>query len=142
MNRWVGMGWCIVAGLGMAAGAHAQAASCPPSISTRQVIENAPAGWTVGDDKTPHALAGLTFFDGPPEQEASLVYDSYVKEQAGDRATWKFDGDRKIFLACSYHGTTITLSKALPEGTTECRVTYSRNTRVDGLNEIQAIRCK
>ena len=126
----------------MVVGAHGQEASCPASISTRQVIENAPAGWAAGDDKTPHALAGLTFFDGPPEQEASLVYDSYTKGKTADHAVWKFDPSLHIYMQCSYHGTRITLSKALRDGTTECRVSYSRESHVDGYNEIEEIRCK
>jgi hypothetical protein len=133
---------CVAMGLAFAAGAEGQESYCPASISTRQAIENAPAGWAVGSDKTPHALAGLTFFDGPPEQEASLVYDSYTKGKTADHALWKFDPSLHIHLQCSYHGTSITLSRPLRDGTTECRVTYSRESHVDGYNEIEEIRCK
>src|SRR5260370_2781942 len=56
----------------------AQEGYCPASISVKQAIEKAPEGWTAGQDKTPHNLPGLTFYDGPPEQESSLVYNNWT----------------------------------------------------------------
>ncbi len=120
----------------------AQDQFCPKEITTKQSIENAPAGWTAATDKTPQILAGITFFDGPPEQEASLVYDSYTKSKTVDVAMWRFDRSAHIWLSCSYHATAVRLSKPLPDKTTECRVTYSREVHVDGNGEIKSISCK
>jgi len=133
---------CAVALLLVADISRALDQYCPKEITTRQAIENAPPGWTAASDKTPQILAGITFFDGPPEQEASLVYDSYTKSKTVDVALWRFDRSAHIWLSCSYHATAVKLSKPLPAQTTECRVTYSREVHIDGNGEIESIRCK
>src|SRR5260370_5917725 len=46
----------------------AQEGYCPASISVKQAIEKAPEGWTAGQDKTPHNLSGITFYDGLPSK--------------------------------------------------------------------------
>jgi hypothetical protein len=120
----------------------AQDRYCPNEISTKQSIEKNPPDWTAKENTNPHTLAGLTFFDGPPEQEASLVYDESHKLSKEDRAVWRFDPSLHIWLSCIYSGTTITLFKQLPPKTTECRVTYSRQEHVDGYQEIKAVTCK
>jgi hypothetical protein len=120
----------------------AQDQYCPKEITTKQVSENTPPGWTAAQDKTPQILAGITFFDGPPEQEASLVYDTYTKSKAADVAVWHFAPTSHIWISCGYHSTAVKLSKPLPAKTTECRVTYSREVHLDGNGEIKAISCK
>ena len=115
---------------------------CPKTISSKQTLDSVPSGWTATAHKAEQALAGITFFDGPPEQEASLVYDSYTKGKTADRAIWHFDRSSHIWVSCSYQGSTIVLSKALPASTTECRVTYSSRVHVDGYPEIKEVVCK
>jgi hypothetical protein len=120
----------------------AQDPYCPKSIHTKQTIESAPPGWKAANGKGEHSLAAITLFDGPPEQEASLVYDSYIKGKTADRATWKFDPSQHIWISCIYQGTEITLAKPLSEKTTECRVSYSRSIHIDGYQQIEQIDCK
>jgi hypothetical protein len=129
--------WLVALG-----GCLAQEQYCPKSISSKQTLEDVPNGWKPATKKSEQALAAITFFDGPPEQEASLVYDSYVKGKASDLAVWKFDRSQHLWMECSYQATAIMLSKALPEGTTECQVTYSREVQVDGYPEIKQVICK
>ncbi len=131
-----------VAVLLLAVPALAQDRLCPSQIATKQTIEKVPQGWTAKQSTTSHSLAGLTFFDGPPEQEASLVYDEYRNLAKEDHAVWSFDPSLHIWLSCIYSGTTVVLSKPLPSKTTECRVTYSRQEYVDGYREIKAVTCK
>lgn len=115
---------------------------CPKAIHTKQALDGAAAGWTVSVRKTDHVLAGITFFDGPPEQEASLVYDSYSKGKVTDLAVWHFDRSLHIWISCVYQGTVVALSNALPENTTECKVTYAPGVHVDGYPEIKQVVCK
>ena len=133
----------IVVSLVLVCTCWAQDQYCPKAIRTKQTLENAPAGWKSGSsNKQEQALAGITFFDGPPEQEASLVYDSYTKGKTADHAVWHFDRSSQIWVSCIYQGTAITLSKALPANTTECKVVYSPDVHVDGYPEIKQVICK
>jgi hypothetical protein len=118
---------------------------CPASLSVDQKAAAAPAGWTVGYDKDrPSIVAGITFFDGPPDEQASLVYDSTVPGKAKWTAVWTFDPapPKGIFLTCRYAGTTATLSRRLPAGTRECRVVFNKAVKVDGFDQVESIACK
>lgn len=120
----------------------AQDQYCPKTIHTKQSIESVPQGWKAANGKGEHSLAAITFFDGPPEQEASLVYDSYAKGTKTDLATWRFDPSQHLWVYCIYQGTDITLAKPLADKTTECRVRYSRTIHLDGYEQIEQITCK
>ena len=62
----------------LAAGlAAAEDVGCPPRISTTQTLAQPAAGWVDKKNTSPNVLAGLTFFDGPPEEQASLAPDEY-----------------------------------------------------------------
>lgn len=123
--------------------AKAQEGYCPATISVKQTIEKTPDGWTAGEDKTPHNLSGITFFDGPPEQEASLVYDNMTKRGGLEYGVWHFTPNSSpgSWLSCRYSSTSVTLSKRLPAATSECTVTYNPKETVDGLPAVQKISC-
>ena len=133
----------ILTALLVACSAYAQDAYCPQSISVKQTAEKVPAGWTAGQEKTPNNLAGITFYDGPPEQEASLVYDKWTKRNGLAYGVWSFtpNSSSGIWLSCRYAATNVVLSKRLPASTSECTVTYNPKVTVDGYPEIQKIAC-
>ena len=71
-------------------------ANCPDSVDVKQELIAPVSGWTTMIDDTPHRLANVTFYDGPPQQRASLIYDeksgsqerklrrgTFVREQIG-----------------------------------------------------------
>lgn len=120
------------------------AVSCPATISARQRLNAPVAGWTAMEDDTPHSLAGITFYDGPPSEKASLVYDRITHGKTEQVATWTFAAqkDRPIWLACSYGGTSIQLTKALPTTITTCSVSYDPQQSIDGMPVIKRIACK
>ena len=120
----------------------AQDQYCQKSIHTKQAVESVPKGWRADSGKGEHSLAAITFFDGPPEQEASLVYDSYTKGKRADLATWKFDRSQHLWISCIYQGTEITLAKPLVENIAEYKVSYSRSIHIDGYQQIEQITCK
>lgn len=125
-------------------GSAADTVSCPATISARQQLATPVAGWTAIEDDTPHNLAGITFYDGPPSDKASLVYDRITHGKTEQVATWSFapQKDRPIWLACGYAGTSIQLTKTLPATITTCAVTYDPQQTIDGMLLIKKIACK
>src|SRR5450755_2942145 len=113
--------------------------SCPDSIAVEQKLVRNIAGWTPRVDDTPIRLAGVTFFDGPPEQQASLVYQRETNSKGNRSATWSFDAtsNRLIWITCSYSGTNIVLSQPLPKATSQCLVMYNMRQRIAGLPLIE-----
>jgi len=125
----------------LSAASAAEEIQCPGTVAVRQITTEIPAGWGAALSAAPVRLAGVTFFDGKPEEEASLVYDRITPGRTGTRATWTFQPNSHIWLSCSYSGTTVVLSRALPS-ITRCVVTYKRDTTVAGLPEVDHIFCR
>jgi hypothetical protein len=130
--------------LGMCAAASAQDVVCPESVVVRQELNQRVAGWEPFTDDVPLRLSFVTFYDGPPKDRASLVNTFSHKQGPLETATWEFrsDGDRHIWLACSYAATTIALMRELPSNVTSCAVTYNPRERVSGMPAIEKIACK
>jgi len=86
----------------------------------------------------------ITFFDGPPEENASLVNDSTSRIGGKDIATWRFGASRvrPLWVACGYSGTSISLARNLPTNIRSCSVTYNPRQQVGGLPLIEQINCK
>jgi hypothetical protein len=122
----------------------AQPANCPDSVAVHQQLTAAVNGWTTMIDDTPHRLANITFYDGPPQQGAPLIYDQRMAAAGKETATWHFlsRADRQIWVGCSYAGTAIVLTKALPRSTSTCSVTYDPRQTIVGLSVIEKIVCK
>jgi hypothetical protein len=122
----------------------ADSITCPDTINTRQELAATVPGWTPMLDDTPHNLAGITFYDGPPAEKASLVYDQITHGKAEQIATWRFapQTDRRIWIACSYAGTAIELTKTLPPNISTCSVIYDPQQSVAGLPVIRKITCR
>jgi hypothetical protein len=116
---------------------------CPDTVSVTQ-SGVAPPGWSASSSKTPIQLEMVTFYNGPPKDEASLVYDDFKRAKDSSIATWKFPKDpREYWVKCSYRGTTLELSKALPPAVSTCRVTYDREAGPpSGLPAIKSIACQ
>lgn len=117
---------------------------CPPSITTRQELTSVPAGWKPMLDDASHDLAGITFYDGPPAEKASLVYDRIERGKGVETAIWTFapQKDRPIWVTCSYAGTAVQLARSLPSQTTTCTVVYDSKEHIAGLPAIKKITCR
>jgi hypothetical protein len=126
------------------AGFAADTPACPAKIDVRQQLATNAPGWTATQDDSPHQLAGITFYDGPPQQKASLVYDDMAKAGGKQIARWRFtpDSGRQTWIACSYSGTSLELTKSLPPNTSACEVTYDPRQQVAGLPLIDKISCR
>jgi hypothetical protein len=117
---------------------------CPANIDVQEQLSASTSGWQTTLDDAPHLLAGLTFYDGQPQEKASLVYDSMTKAAGKQVAKWTLtpEGGRAIWVACSYSGTSVQLIKSLPTSVKSCEVTYNPREHVAGLPLIEKIACK
>jgi hypothetical protein len=116
-------------------------ASCPAKISVdRQKLSTPVAGWSViPSNPQPHALQGVTFYDGDPADKADLAPDSSKRGQQ----TWAFAAQAKPYwLTCHYSGTTVVIGRQLPKQTKSCTVTFVPNVSIDGAPVIDRIACK
>ena len=132
----------LVLVLAIAARAAGGELSCPEIIQVTGALAIPVEGWTEGRADEPHRLAGVTMFDGKPEERASLVGTERIISKTQTGTTWNFAKGRQYWLTCSYAGTGVVLSTAIPGTIGSCTVTYARNVRVSGLPEIQRIDCK
>lgn len=107
--------------------ALAEPIACPPSISVKEALDKtAPEPWAARFDASSRALAGVSFFDGDPNDQRSIapVRDSPLAGR--DRvATWRFGTSSvPVWLVCRYLDSGATLSRPLPTTYRECRATY------------------
>jgi len=117
---------------------------CPGTIRVDQKVVFPPAEWSVSYNSLPHQLEMVTFFSGPPEENASLVYDKRSKVKGGWIGTWNFSKDDKgYWIRCSYEGTRAELAKRLPDTLKRCRVTYDEGVHfASGLPAIRKVECR
>jgi hypothetical protein len=122
--------------------AFSQEKYCPEFISVAQTSENVPEGWMARQDESASTLAGITFYSGPPEEKASLVYDQWTRRNGLAFGVWHFPkSSHRIWLSCRYSFTRVVLVKQLPAETSECTITYDPKVSVSGLPEIRKITC-
>jgi len=128
---------------GAAGLAQAEEVGCPAQISTTQTLARPVSGWTDRKDTSPNVLAGLTFYDGPPEEQASLAPDEkHVKGKLVE--SWELfpNPPRQNWIECIYAGTSIKLARPLPKEIRGCTVTFDEKQTVDGYPLIEKIACK
>jgi len=113
----------------------------PKEIATKQEIVNTPQGWACGKEAQPNRLASILISEGPPENQASLVYDSEAKHKNKMVATWQLDPESKerYWISCSFSGTSITVKKELPQGIKELRVSYDEEVKTDGMPTVEKV---
>ena len=145
LGKTIGMASLLVATAvfqACAVAAPAEQISCPASITTEQKIVNLPTSWQTATDTTTHPLSTVTFYDGPPEQKASLVNDLQLQNASQRTATWKFTSNpRGYWLACSYDRTAILLTRRLPANVAQCQVVYDTSTSSSGMPAVKSINC-
>ena len=122
-------------------------APCPPTIQVEQKVAAAPPGWTVSHEKVASDLAQVTFFDGPPAEMVSLVYDEQQQKGNDLILTWKFDDPKQaargIWMSCAYGRTTALLERRLPASTKSCTVSLDKQTTgPNGTPTIKQIQCR
>jgi hypothetical protein len=116
---------------------------CPRTLAVEQKAVSLPSGWSAADDGSPHRLAGVTFFDGPPAELASLKYDETASASGEWTGIWHFEPNpRGFWIACSFSGTSIVLSRRLPAEVKVCRVSYAKERGEGPVGDIKKIDCR
>jgi hypothetical protein len=123
-------------------GARGTELSCPPTLKVHESLVSSRGDWSEGRSKEPHRLAGVTIFDGPPSQMASVIGAENVLSRTQTRTTWSLDPNREYWLLCSYANTGVTLFRAIPRTAKACVVTYSSISSIAGLPEILKLQCR
>src|SRR6185295_4025694 len=117
----------IIAFLACAPSAVSADVICPMKIGTLQGLTMGAAGWTVGVDSLPTELAGISVFDGPPDQQAHLVPDNGAETGDTRSDIWTLPkNERGYWLTCRYSSTTVTLTRQLPATVTRCEAAYEK----------------
>jgi hypothetical protein len=123
----------------------AQAESaCPATVVVEQRASAPSADWTVSYSGYETAVAGVTIFDGPPAEQASLVPDK--EKNLGDSIiqVWQLPKSaRGYWLQCNYANTTAQIARRL-EGVTRCDVVSDHNMRFGGGGGyvVKSVNCK
>lgn len=123
--------------------AHAESA-CPKNIVVEQKASAPVSDWSVSYSGYDTAVQGVTIFDGPPAEQASLVPDN--EKTVGDDViqTWQLSkSDRGYWLQCNYANTTAQISRRLPAGVERCEVVYDHNMHFAGGGYVvKSVNCK
>jgi hypothetical protein len=121
------------------------AATCPSSIAVAQSASAPDPSWTVTYSGYTTALSGVTIFDGPPANQASLLPDSEEKTSYSVFQTWKLGSSNNgYWLQCNYANTTAQISQQLPPGVSKCEVSYDANVAFGGGggHVVKSVKCK
>ena len=118
--------------------------ACPATIVVEQRASAPAPDWTVSYSGYETAVSGVTIFDGPPAQQASLVPDS--NKTVGDNIiqVWQLPtSDRGYWLQCNYANTTSQISRRLAPSVKRCDVVLNPNMRFSGgSNVVKSVNCK
>jgi len=113
------------------------------SIETAQKLAVPQPGWIEGVSKLPTDLAGVSVFDGPPEEMADLVPDDGKKTADTTSQVWILSkNERGYWLTCRYSSTTVTLTRQLPPTVTRCEIIYEKNQSfIGGEPVVRSVKC-
>jgi len=109
--------------------APAASYDCPATIAVRQAIVVIPQGWSGFEDQDVHPLAAVSLSEGEPTKRATLVPDSSVRKGKLAVTTWSFTASSEgYWLSCLYAGTSMGVTRKLPDGVKSCRVEADART--------------
>ena len=116
---------------------------CPQAVTVTQALAAPQSGWTAGLDKLPTEAAGVSVFEGPPEELADLVPDDGKDASDARSDIWNLpQSDRGYWLVCHYANTTVILSRQLPATVTHCEAVYEKQqTFAGGAPVVRSVKC-
>jgi hypothetical protein len=101
--------------------------ACPDTLPVQQRAE-VPQGWSVNYSDQPPRLSGVTIFDGPPSNRASVKHNLRTQQGKEVQLRWNLIySPRSHYLQCSYERTTAQIATPLPAGVRICDVFYDRD---------------
>jgi hypothetical protein len=125
--KWTLLAACVLA----TRFAHAELA-CPDSLEVQQRA-SAPNGWNASYSEQAPRLIGVSVFDGPPANRASIKYN--YRRQTGRELhlIWNLVySPRSYYVQCQYERTSALISAPLPAGIRGCEVVFDRNASYPG----------
>ncbi len=133
-----------VAAICIAGRASAGEVRCPAEIAVDQRVGAAPSGWTVSYNGFKNELATVTIFEGPPEQNASLVPDDQKTGPHTIAQTWKLAPSTSgYWITCGYSNTSAQISQKLSADVSRCEVTLERDVSFsDGRHPVSSAVCR
>jgi hypothetical protein len=118
--------------------------ACPATIVVEQKGSAPAPDWTVTYSGYQTAIAGVTIFDGPPAEQASLAPDS--EKPSGDNViqNWQLPkSNRGYWLQCNYANTTAQISRRMPASVSRCDVVLNHNEHFSGGGYVvKSVNCK
>jgi hypothetical protein len=118
--------------------------ACPATVAVEQRASAPAPDWTVTYSGYETAVAGITIFDGPPSEQASLVPDS--EKPSGDNIIqiWQLPkSDRGYWIQCNYANSTAQISRRLPASVSRCDAVLNHNVRLAGGGDVvKSVNCK
>jgi hypothetical protein len=113
------------------------------SVGVAQSLTAPVAGWTEGAETFPTQLSGVTVFDGPPEELASLVPDGDSEDDKTTTESWTLAANpRGYWITCHYSSTTVTLTQRLPDTARRCEVVRDKELSfIGGQNVVRGMSC-
>ena len=97
---------------------------CPVKISTKQSLAQPADGWSSSvDSDTPHWNDGLTVYNGPPSEKASLVPDGPEGAEFWVNDL-KFGG---LWMECAYFRSAVKLQRKIPSNVKRCALKLGPN---------------
>ena len=118
--------------------------ACPAEVAVEQKASAPAPEWAVGYSGYPTAISGVTIFEGPPSEQASLVPDNQKTSDDKVIQTWQLiKSDRGYWLQCQYANTTAQISRRLAANVARCDVVYYRNMHFGGGGMVvKSVNCK
>ena len=122
----------------------AESVMCPKSIETKQDVAAPQKPWESLGGSSSHELEGVIVYDGHPSRMASLVPDNEVTRAGKPVAVWTFTqtATKRIWLQCTYRGTSATLARQLDASLKSCEVTYIAGRGGRGVAGVADVQCK
>lgn len=113
----------------------------PGPVFVDQQIISMPQGWLAGMDTSIHRLTYMTIYEGRPSEKASLVPGKLIPSKSNECAVWTFDPKSAggVWIECAFSGTDAKLFKAMPAGTKEIRIYYSKSVKIEGYPEVKKV---
>ncbi len=103
--------------------------SFPPILSVEQRVSHAPEPWEVRSEPIEHRVTRLTVTDGRPEEPSVCPWDRQDTRDDRHVLVWELDPSASPgphWITLHYRGTSMVLSRPLPESASSFRAVFLR----------------